>query len=594
MCGIGGILYSKDSGTALQSRITLLEQAQLHRGPDDRQIVIHQNHAFCHQRLTLLDEKGGKQPFYDHSGRYLIVYNGEIYNYEALRSELSNSYQFVSRSDTEVVLAAYLVWGEDCLHRFIGMFSFVIWDSLSETAFAAVDPLSVKPFVFYQSGNEFIFASEVKGILACLEKKPDINIEALTEYVVAPMLSGVEDIIYEGISILQGGEKLNISKGKVIKSSYYNFTQKQGISTSEQLIRYLLTNLEESVEMALKADFPVGSFFSGGFDSSVLSALALRKKAQGHRAFTVKFQDHEQINFSTNSIVNSDDFPYAQKLAEDLKLPIDSVFISKESILHGLSVLPTINDRIPAWEQEFSQHFLSKAASKDFKAVMVGDAADETHYGYFFLLNQEINHSPLGLLQKFGAEKRTSFLSEKIQKDLKPPDFLNKKYIHLIEKNGYSFKGTQQDRILAMSCLIYKRWLGRLLHNGDIHSMHFGLEARVPFANKNMLEVASHIGPELGFKNGIEKSLLKSAAKNWLPDYIINRKKSALPRDPRLGPQYQEILKNLLQEMGDFVEDYLNLNTLTALCEQKTIVENDRMMLFNMICLLKRIQHDRK
>lgn len=594
MCGIGGILYSKDSGESLLKRIKKLEHAQLHRGPDDRQTVVHQNHAFCHQRLALLDEKGGKQPFYDQSGRYLIVYNGEIYNYEALRAELSNSYEFVSRSDTEVVLAAYLVWGEDCLHRFIGMFSFLIWDTLSQTAFAAVDPLSVKPFVYYQSDTEFIFTSEVKGILACLDEKPQINIEALTEYVVAPMLSGVESTIYEGISIIQGGEKLNISKEKTVKSSYYNFTQRQGISTSEQLIRYLMENLEESTKMSLKADFPIGSFFSGGLDSSLLSSLAVKLKAPGHRAFTVRFQDHEQINFDKNSIVNSDDFPYAHQLAEDLHLPMEPVTISTENILNGLSVLPIINDRIPAWEQEFAQHFLSKAASQNFKAVLVGDAADETHYGYFFLLNPQVNHRPLGLLQKFGAEKRCSFLSEKIQKDLLPLDFLNQKYTQLVEENGFSFKGNEQDKILAMSCLIYKRWLGRLLHNGDIHTMNFGLEARVPFANLNVLEVAGHIGPAMGFKNGEEKHLLKITAKNWLPNYIVNRKKSALPRDPRLGTQYQVILKNLLQETGEFIEDYLNLKALTALCKQKTIEENDCMMLFNMICLLKRVQYDAK
>ncbi|GAA5038166.1 asparagine synthetase [glutamine-hydrolyzing] 3 [Marivirga lumbricoides] len=592
MCGIGGILFSKDSDEPLLKRVKQIEQAQLHRGPDDRQTAVHQNHAFCHQRLALLDEKGGKQPFYDASERYLIVYNGEIYNYEDLRKELSNAYQFITRSDTEVVLAAYLVWGEDCLNRFIGMFSFLIWDTHTETAFAAVDPLSVKPFVYYQAGEEFVFASEVKGILASLDRKPSICIEALTEYVVAPMLSGVENTIYRGIAILQGGEKLHISKDKVVRSSYYNFTQRQGASTREQFIRYLGYNLEESIKMALKADFPVASFFSGGLDSSILSALALRNKTAGHRAFTVKFQDHEKIIFSKSSIVNSDDFPYAKQLAEDLKLPMQAVTMTNKSILSALNNLAIINDRIPAWEQEFSQHFLSQAASKDFKAVLVGDAADETNYGYFFLLNPQVNHSPSGLLQRFGGEQRASLLSKKIQKEIHPTAFLNKKYTQLVERNGFSFSGNQQDKILAMSCLIYKRWLGRLLHNGDIHSMNFGLEARVPFANKNLLEVVSHIGPEMGFKNENEKYLLRMVAKNWLPDYITNRKKSALPRDPRLGAKYQAVLKSLLLQMDDFVEDYLNLNTLSALCELKTIEENDRMMLFNMICLLKRVQHD--
>lgn len=591
MCGIGGILFSKVSEDVLFQRIKKLAQAQSHRGPDDQQTLLRKNHGFCHQRLSLIDKEGGKQPFYDQSRRYLIVYNGEIYNYEILRSELKNSYQFSSNSDTEVVLAAYLIWGESCLDKFIGMFSFLIWDTLSETGFAARDPLGVKPFVFYASNTEFVFASEIKAIVACLDHRLRINKNSLAEYVVAPMLSGVEDAILEGISFLGAGEKLLINKEGIKRSSYSNFSIVPGSNSLEENIRLLKFELEESTRLSLKADFPVGSFFSGGLDSSILTALAVKHQPLGNKAFTVRFQNHEQINFDINSIVNSDDFPYAKAYAESLAIPMEAVVLDTESILTALNTLGRINDRIPAWEQELSQHFLSSIASNEFKAVLVGDAADETNYGYFFLLNEQVNYGPLGLLNLFGGEKRSSLLSNDIQKSIKPLEFLNEKYTKLVSKNGFTFNGSQKDRILAMSCLVYKRWLGRLLHNGDVHTMNFGLEARVPFANQNVLKIVAGIDPDMGFYQSNEKNVLKNAARGIIPDYIINRKKSALPRDPRMGPFYQEILKNKLADQRDFVEEYLNYEGLLALSSQKRIEETDRMILFNMISLLNWGQH---
>ena len=591
MCGIGGILFSKVSEDVLFQRVKKLAQAQSHRGPDDQQTLLTKNHGFCHQRLSLIDKEGGKQPFYDQSRRYLIVYNGELYNYEILRSELKNSYQFSSNSDTEVVLAAYLIWGESCLDKFIGMFSFLIWDTLSETGFAARDPLGVKPFVFYASNNEFIFASEVKAIVACLDYKLRINKNALAEYVVAPMLSGVEDTILEGISFLGAGEKLLINREEIRRSCYSNFSIVPGSNSLEENIRSLKFELEESTRLSLKADFPVGSFFSGGLDSSILTALAVKHQSVGNKAFTVRFQNHEQINFDKNSIVNSDDFPYAKAYAESLAIPLTPVAVDTEAILAALNTLAGINDRIPAWEQELSQHFLSKKASKEFKAVLVGDAADETNYGYFFLLNEQVNYGPLGLLDLFGGEKRCSLLSKDIQKAVKPLEFLNEKYTQLVNKNGFTFNGNQKDRILAMSCLVYKHWLGRLLHNGDVHTMNFGLEARVPFANQNVLKIVGGIDPDMGFYQSNEKNVLKNAAKGIIPDYIINRKKSALPRDPRMGPFYQKILEKALDQQRDFVEEYLNYEGLLALSKQKRIEETDRMILFNMISLLSWTQH---
>ncbi|BAV08670.1 asparagine synthase (glutamine-hydrolysing) [Filimonas lacunae] len=584
MCGIGGILYSTGTRNLLQQQITQLAVRQQHRGPDGEGLWLQSPHALCHQRLSLVDEKGSAQPFADASGRYMLVYNGEVYNYQELRRELQPYYRFTTEGDTEVVLAAWLIWGVSCVQRFTGMFAFLIWDTVTETAFAARDAVGVKPFVYTVQQQTFLFASEVKALLAVIST-PAINEYALAEYVIAPYLSGDGEAIHNGICYLQPGTYLQISRGAVTTHSWYRFGWQQQQQPEEVLTAQMADALAQSVAMSLRADVPVGLFFSGGLDSSLLGAIAAEQAAYKPTAYTITFQQHHDIQFDATTIVNADDLPYAQKLAHTLQLPFHRVEARHRSLAGSLQLLAQINDRIPAWEQEFSQHFLSIAAAKKVKAVMVGDAADEINYGYFFLLKDTVNTSPLGLLNLFGGTERLGLLSPRLQR-LQPLEYLNHTYRQLAAEAGYDFARGGEESVLAMSTLVHRRWLQRLLHNGDIHTMHAGLEARVPFANREVLTVASQVLPRYGFKAGMEKYVVRTAALGWLDKAYAWRKKSALPRDPRLGKGYQQVLHTLLQQRNDFVDACLHRPALEALCQLPTVTENERMMLFNMICLI--------
>jgi asparagine synthase (glutamine-hydrolysing) len=155
-----------------------------------------------------------------------------------------------------------------------------------------------------------------------------------------------------------------------------------------------------------------------------------------------------------------------------------------------------------------------------------------------------------------------------------------------VKEAGFEFDRHRQENILAMSALVHRRWLERLLHNGDIHTMHFGLEARVPFANRTVLEQVCKVYPQLGYKNGTEKYVVRRVAEKWLPPALAHRKKSSLPRDPRLGKAYQQVLYSLLKGKNEFIDAWLHRPALEALCVQKDITENHRLILFNMICLI--------
>jgi asparagine synthase (glutamine-hydrolysing) len=587
MCGIGGILFSADGEDVLKRKISILNSRQQHRGPDGQSTLVMAQHGLCHQRLALLDATGGRQPFADPTGRYYIVYNGELYNYKELKEALAGTYDFTTGCDTEVVLAAYLFWKECCLDRFNGMFSFLIWDTLTETGFAARDPLGVKPFVYYYQSPTLYFASEIKALLPVLDTHPELDEYALSEYLIAPYLSGAGAVsLLKGIRYLEPGNYMCVSRYNCTVHRYYSFNWGKSNLPENELTALIADSIEQSVRVSLRADVPLGIFLSGGLDSSLIAAIAAQYAGYKPKAYTISFEDHDHIDFDPSTIVNSDDLPFARELAKILGLPFHETPAIHSSLAESLQQLARINDRIPVWEQEFSQHFLAKAASTDVKAVLVGDAADETNYGYYFLLNEKVNASPLGLINRFGGELRQLLLRPDRRRRLNPMQYLDDRYRKLAADAGYCFGKEQNENILAMSTLVCRRWLERLLHNGDIHTMQFGLEARVPFANRNMLAASCQVFPSAGFKQNIEKHILREAAKKWLPASFANRKKSSLPRDPRLAKTYQSILYSLLQQENEFISCYLDKAILSNLCVQGSTNENERMILFNIICLI--------
>ncbi|HEY0273067.1 MAG TPA: asparagine synthase-related protein, partial [Chitinophaga sp.] len=454
-------------------------------------------------------------------------------------------------------------------------------------AFAARDPLGVKPFVYHLRHGAFYFASEVKALLPVIGRRPAIDPHRLAEYVMAPALSGNgAACVFKGIHYLEPGATLYFDRDGLRLQTYYQFTW-QPTGAPEPVLRDALSAaLQENVGLSMQADVPAGIFLSGGLDSSLLATLAAPHAARPMEAFTIAFPDHQSIHFDPGTIVNSDDLPFAQAIAAQTGARFHEVTLQHVSLEESLRELAQINERLPVWEQELSQHHLSRAAGRYVKAVLVGDAADETHYGYYFLLNGQVNNSPRGLMNLFGAEKRATMLAARWQQELQPLAFLDEEYRQLAASAGVAFGKSATENILAMSILVNRRWLGRLLHNGDIHTMHYGLEARVPFANPHLLETVVQVPPALGFREGVEKYLLRQAALQHMAPAFALRKKSSLPRDPRLGKAYQAILQKLLQPPNDFIDTYLHRPALAALSRQDTVPESDRMLLFNMICLI--------
>jgi asparagine synthase (glutamine-hydrolysing) len=565
MCGIAGIVRFGSDGDA--ARAATMRDRLRHRGPDGDGVFAARHVALAHTRLALLDPAGGAQPMCSPDGRYTLVYNGEVYNLDELRAALSPDWRFATRSDAEVVLAAHAAWGADCARRLDGMFAFFVWDSVAERGFAARDLLGVKPFVYAWDGGELRFASEAKALVADV---PRAAREALVEYLVAPALSGVARPLFDGLAYLPPGYALTIDAHGLSTARWGAHPVAgpfENVSASE-----LRTALAASVAGACTADVSVGVFLSGGLDSTLLAALA------GPRpALTVRFASADLFDYSRSLIVRSDDTPFATRAATELGL--SQTLVESTTSAADLAVLARHDDALPAWEQELAQHVLARAAAQQgLKAVVVGDAADETHFGYDFLLDEAATASPGRIVERFYTPLvRAEVLA-------RPVEHFDDHYRSLTVDAGCSW-ATPRDRTLATTWLIQARWLSRLLHNGDIHTMAFSVEARVPFACRRVLEVAARVAPEVGLAGGVEKALLREAAEGLVPSEIARRKKSALPKDQTTAQLYQREAARAVDECGDLLSAVVDVDIVRKLAAANSLDEKQRAGLFRVICL---------
>jgi asparagine synthase (glutamine-hydrolysing) len=575
MCGIAGIL--RFDAPPDEARVRRMERALRHRGPDGRGVLSSGAACLAHTRLSLLDHAGSAQPFTSRDGRYVLTYNGEIYNHRELRAELASGWNFQTRGDVEVVLAALARWGEGALARLDGMFAFCLWDSHRAEAFLARDRLGVKPLVYARSPQGLLFASEAKALLAAADRAPRAHTPSVLEYLVAPCFSGVEHGMFEHVEHLLPGHRMRVSRAGVEIAPWWTLQLDPEDVETATLLPALREALSASVSSALRADVPVGAYLSGGLDSTILTALAAREAEIA--TFTIAFEAQESYDYARSTIVISDDGPFAALAAKELGVAMEIVPVRRAGLAADLARVAAIDDALPAWEQEIAQHHLARAASRRVKAVLVGDAADETHYGYHFLLDEEATRAPSAIVRRLGSVpvRRDRFAD--------PIAHLDARYRSLVEAAGGRY-GTPRERQLATTLLILKRWLPRLLHNGDIHTMAFGLEARVPFAGISLLDLALRVPPELGLRGGVEKWALREAVRGVIPEAVRTRRKSALPKDQGVSEIWRAEAKRAIEEQGQLLAELLDLETIqTWLVPGKPLSEGERASLFRIAAL---------
>ena len=557
MCGICGILF-RDQNRAVESwRIERMKTSIAHRGPDDAGDYFDGNLAFGHRRLSIIDlQPSGHQPMSDATGRFWIIYNGEIYNYVELRSSLAvTGVDFRSHSDTEVILNLFIKHGEKCVDYLNGMFAFAIWDAQERTLFAARDRLGIKPFYYSITPDGFIFASEIKALFASGLVVPKRDESGIKDYLTFQFCLG-EKTLFKGVQKLLPGNFLKISADSpptIAKFWALNFNVDTD-HTERYFEKRLLELLEDAVRIQLRADVQVGTHLSGGLDSSSVACLAATMLNEPIHTFSGGFREGKRYN----------ETEYARLVAEKIGSVHHEVFPTLRDFIETLPKIIYCMDEPAAGPGLFPQVMVSRLASEQVKVVLGGQGADELFGGYTRYLIAYLEECIRGGIEGTQEDARyvvtlDSILPNLPQLDGYQPllkyfwqdvlfDSQEQRYFRLINHGrdmlpyihpeilnnsdydpyeSYADLFNQHDLksyVNKMTRFDLLTLLPALLQVEDRTSMLSSLESRVPLLDHRIVELAAQMPPMVKFKGGRSKFILRKVVKNLIPKEVYDRK----------------------------------------------------------------------
>lgn len=521
MCGIAGIIGEKADKLTLNKML----KSQHHRGPDNTGVWENKNVILGHNRLSIIDlSNKANQPYIDSSKRYILTFNGEIYNYIEIREELKHQYSFKTNSDTEVLLASYIVWGKDCLSKFNGMFSFAIYDTISKTLFAARDRFGVKPFYYHKNNDTFYFSSEIKALHAAgIEKKP--SKQAWANYFVYGSYGMPNETFWKNITQLAGGHYLEMKNKNISITRWYKFEDEikkcQNGEPFDKVKKTYSRLLKDSIKIRFRADVKVGFNISGGLDSSTLLA------------FVNLFEGNKNINAYTFYTDNKmyDELPWVEKMISITDNPLKKVLLTIEKIDKKISRLSSIQDEpyggIPtiAYAQIFS-----KAREDNVLVLLDGQGMDEQWAGYDYYTKN--NDAVIQGIKK--SPFRVNTLSDDFLKLANKPKYPTPFESDLLNKQYRDLFFTKTPRALRFN---------------DRVSMASSTELREPFLDYRMVEYAFAQPLEYKIKNGVQKYLLREIVSDYLSDSITYAPKRPLqtPQREWLGNELKNYVENQIE-----------------------------------------------
>lgn len=578
MCGIVGV-YNLNKELVSESALFNANECLFHRGPDDGNIFIHKNVGLAHRRLSIIDlSENGSQPMSSSDGRYTIAFNGEIYNFKELRKQLVEEFGivFISESDTEVVLFAFIVWNVDSFRRLNGMFALAIFDQLENKIILARDRYGIKPLYYTNYNDSFVFASEIVAIKSYLGEsfKYNINQQALAEYAWFGNPLG-ENTIFENIREVLPGRIFSLNENGLEITRFWKASHiKDNLRLSEtDVIRSVRNLMEESVKRHLISDVPVGIFLSGGIDSSVITALSTKFYSGKIKTYSVGFDFDKGIN----------ELSKAKKLAERFGTDHQEVYVEAKNLPEVIERLVDAHGEPFADAADIPLYLLTNQVKRDVKVVLQGDGGDEIFGGYsryFTLTNQDyfkpwklISGLPWQLLNNNSLLQKVRFLDAitadkdadrlallltmesrrqsptKIFSPLLNDSLKNlnpfKRYYEL----NAEFKNKELIQRLFnidLACILPDTFLEKV----DKSTMANGVEIRVPFLDNNLVEFALSVPSSLKVKNGVKKYLLKKAFDDLVPHDILYGPKTGF------GVPYSFWLqKSLLEYMKSNIND---------------------------------------
>lgn len=551
MCSIAGKINLKGDLRGENETFLRMRKVLSRRGSDEEGLQLSRHAALVHTRLAVIDIENGKQPM-EFAG-YVIVYNGEIYNTDEIRSELiSSGITFSGHSDTEVLLKAYIKWKDKCVEKLNGIFAFAIWDKMEERLFIARDRIGVKPFFYYNRNGEFIFASEIKGILESGVVRAEADIGSIAEI----MLLGPGRT--QGQGVFKNIEELPPAccgyydeNGLKIKR-YWCLEDKEhtdNLKTTIEKVRFLVT---DAIERQLVSDVPVCTFLSGGLDSSLISSVADRyftSKGEKLHTFSLDYKDNE-IYFTKSKFQPNSDTSFIGIMNDYLNAENHLVKLDTEELAQALYDAVDARDLPGMADVDSSLLLFCKEIKKQGKVALSGECADEIFGGYPWYRDKTVRETD-GFPWAQSTAYRSRFLKPEFAEKINAEEFVHSRYQQTVDSTDTSKTKSAVDRRMKEMMRLNLDWfMQTLLDRKDRMSMYNGLEVRVPFCDYRIAEYLYNVPWEYKDYNHYEKGLLRKAMEGYLPEEILWRKKSPYPKTH--NPSY---LKKVSQMLTEIIND---------------------------------------
>ncbi|MGL6173782.1 MAG: asparagine synthase (glutamine-hydrolyzing) [Cellulosilyticaceae bacterium] len=587
MCGFCGFL-----DTELENKKPVLASMMdkiIHRGPDSDGQFIDDTAALGFRRLSIIDLAEGAQPLYNEDQRFVLTFNGEIYNYKSIREKLiDKGHIFKTHTDSEVLIHGYEEYGTNLLSHLRGMFAFVIWDRQEKTLFGARDFFGIKPFYYYHNDNQFVYGSEIKSIIEHPAVPRILNEEALEQYLTF-QYSPMAETFFKGIFRLPPGHFFTLKEGEISIKRYWEPTFNETDGSLEEYVDLIDQTMKDSIEAHKVSDVEVGCFLSSGVDSSYVASCF-----KGDKTFTVGF-DNEKYN----------EISYAKELSKEIGIENFHKVISPEEYWEVLPKVQYFMDEPLADPAAVALYFVSQLASEHVKVVLSGEGADELFGGYN-IYKEPVDNAKYRSLPK-GFRKLLGKLAVALPFDFKGKNFLIRGGQDIEERfigNAYMFSPKERKELLRittpakdpkeltapyyqkvmnksdvtkMQYLDMHMWLaGDILLKADRMSMAHSLELRVPFLDKEVCNIATKVPLKYKVNKENTKYAMRLAAKRNMPESTANKKKLGFPVPTRVWlkeDKYYNIVKEHFT--SDVAKKYFNHELLIALLDEHRTGKKD-------------------
>lgn len=559
MCGIAGFCdFEKPLTCKTKTARRICEEmghTLRHRGPDSFDTFVCENFACAHARLAVIDPDGGSQPMRRivDGKEYVIVYNGELYNTNELKKELQQKgYSFTTTCDTEILLYAYIAFGEKVAEKLNGIFAFAVWDGFRHGVFLCRDRFGVKPLFYSFFDKRFLFASEIKAILAYPGKQAVIGTYGLCEIFGLGPARSPGCGVYEGIHEIQPGYCAYVDFSGIRCYPYFTLTAAEHKETYEQTVEHVRCLLTDAIKRQLVSDVPLCTLLSGGVDSSLISAVAsslLKKDGKRLSTYSFDYEDNSQY-FKASSFQPSEDRPYVDIMVNALDTDHTYLYCNTQQLFDCLFEAVRAKDLPGMADVDSSMLHFAKGIKKHHTVCLSGECADEIFGGYPWFRDSEIYEN-----KKFPWSKNFSFRCEVLNPELASclplKEYVACQYEKTMARVSYlDSDDTLQKRQREISYLNTSWFMTTLLDRKDRMTMASGLEVRVPFADHRLIQYLYNVPWEYKYHNQEVKALLRDAFSDYLPDEVLHRKKSPYPKT--YHPGYESLLK---AELSSIISD---------------------------------------